>query len=95
MKLTPEDIRHVAELARMEVSEADVQAYLGELGRILEYMDKLRELDTAEVPPTASVGVEALPLRRDEPRPGLSAAQVLANAPEVREGHFRVPRVVE
>jgi len=95
MKLTPEDIRHVAELARLDLSDADVAAYVGELGRILESMEKLSELDTREVPPTASVGVTALPLRADQPRPGLTAAEVLGNAPEVRAGHFRVPRVVE
>jgi aspartyl-tRNA(Asn)/glutamyl-tRNA(Gln) amidotransferase subunit C len=95
MKLTPKDIRHVAELARMEVSDADVSVYVDELGRILDYMDKLAELDTAEVPPTASVGVERLPLRADEIRPGLAVEDALRNAPELREGHFRVPRVVE
>ena len=95
MKLTPGDIRHVAELARMDVSEADVNGYVDELGRILGYMDKLAELDTTDVPPTASVGVEELPRRADEIRPGLTVDQALANAPELREGHFRVPRVVE
>ena len=95
MKLTPEDIRHVAELARLDVSEADVAAFVVELGRILDYMDKLSELDTREVPPTASVGVDALPLRADEPRPGFEPAEALRNAPELREGHFRVPRVME
>jgi aspartyl-tRNA(Asn)/glutamyl-tRNA(Gln) amidotransferase subunit C len=95
MKLTPRDIRHVAELARMEVSDADVSVYVDELGRILDYMDKLSELDTADVPPTASVGVERLPLREDQIRPGLAAEAALRNAPDLREGHFRVPRVVE
>ncbi len=95
MKLTRDDIRHVAELARVDVSEADVEAYIGELGRILEYMDQLGRLDTAGVPPTASVGVDRLPLREDEPRAGLAPGEALANAPDVREGHFRVPRVVE
>ncbi|MBI5835876.1 MAG: Asp-tRNA(Asn)/Glu-tRNA(Gln) amidotransferase subunit GatC [Candidatus Eisenbacteria bacterium] len=95
MKLTSKDIRHVAELARMEVSDADVETYISELGRILGYMEKLAELPTADVPPTASVGVDALPLRPDEERAGFAPGQVLENAPEVCEGHFRVPRVVE
>ena len=95
MKLTPQDIRHVAELARLEVSGADVELYLRELGSILDYVAKLGELPTDGVPPTAGVGVEHLPLRPDEVREQLPREEALRNAPDVRNDHFRVPRVVE
>ena len=95
MKLTAEDIRHVARLARLELSSDDESRYLDELGRILGYMEKLEELPTEDVPPTASVGVTSLPRRDDEPRPGLTHELALREAPEERDGHFRVPRVVE
>ena len=95
MKLTADDIRHVAKLARLELDEGDEERYLRELGAILGYMDKLGELDTRDLPPTASVGVSRLPRRPDEVRPGWTAEQFLSNAPEKRGGHVRVPRVVE
>ncbi len=95
MKLTAEDIRHVAKLARLQLDEADVARYVEELGRILGYMEKLSELDTADVLPTSSVGRQVLPLRADEVHGCLSPEQALANAPDRRAGHFRVPRVVE
>jgi len=95
MKLTPEDIRHVAHLARLELGPDDLERYVRELGAILGYMGKLSELDTRGLPPTASVGVVRLPRRPDEVRPGWSTEELLSNAPEVHAGHFRVPRVVE
>jgi aspartyl-tRNA(Asn)/glutamyl-tRNA(Gln) amidotransferase subunit C len=95
MKLTTEQIRHVAELARLDLSEADVEGYVRELGAILDYIEKLAQLPTDGVVPTSSVGVDELPVREDSPGACLSPEEVLANAPEVRAGHFRVPRVVE
>ena len=95
MKLTADQIRHVAELARLDLSPSDVEGYVRELGAILDYMDKLGQLPTEGVTPTSSVGVDELPVREDIPRPCLRPEEVLANAPEVRASHFRVPRVVE
>ena len=95
MKLTAQDIRHVALLARLELSEADSATCLEELGKILGFMEKLEELPTEGVPPTSAVGPASLPRRSDEPRPGIPREELLQGAPESREGHFRVPRVVE
>ncbi len=86
---------HVAELARLAVAEHELQGLAGQLGRILDYMDKLGELDTAGVPPTAHV----LPLRNvwreDAVRPGLERDDALAGAPDREGPYFRVPRVVD
>ena len=95
MKLTADDIRHVARLARIELDGPDTVKYLEELGRILGYVDKLSQLDTQGVPPTTAVGASELPRREDKPRACLATETLLAGAPARREGHFRVPRVVE
>ncbi len=95
MKLTPEDIRHVALLARLELAPEDESRYLEELGRILGYMDKLGELDTRDVSPTASVGQTELPRRPDVIAPCLPEGRALRNAPAKKDGYFVVPRVVE
>lgn len=95
MKLTADDIRHVARLARIELDGADTEKYLEELGKILGYVDQLGQLETEGVPPTTAVGASELPRRGDEPRPCLSAETLLASAPARQGGHFRVPSVVD
>ncbi len=86
---------HVARLARLAVAEHELDGLAGQLGRILDYMDKLRELDTTGVAPTA----HALPLRNvwreDEVTPGLDRDAALAGAPDREGPYFRVPRVVD
>lgn len=95
MKITCEEVVHVARLAMLEISGEEVALYTEQLNAILEYADKLKSLETEGVEPTAHV----LPLRNvfreDEIRPGLPREEALANAPAEEEGLFRVPRVME
>lgn len=95
MKITREEVAHVARLAMLEISGEEVALYTDQLNAILEYADKLKMLETKGVDPTAHV----LPLRNvfreDEIRPGLPREEALANAPAEEEGLFRVPRVME
>jgi aspartyl-tRNA(Asn)/glutamyl-tRNA(Gln) amidotransferase subunit C len=93
--ITPEDVRHVARLARLELSEAELERMRAEMDAILAYMDKLRSLDTTGVEPTS----HAVPLRNvmrdDEPRPSFPRDDMLANAPDRAGDFFRVPRIIE
>jgi aspartyl-tRNA(Asn)/glutamyl-tRNA(Gln) amidotransferase subunit C len=88
-------VRHVALLARLKLSDAEVARLAGELSAILDYMDQLNELDTANVPPMA----HALPVvnvfREDEIVPSPGVEVVLANAPQRQGSFFRVPKVLD
>lgn len=98
MKITEQEVRRVAELARLELAEAELKRMTHDLDEILVHMDKLRELDTADVEPMAQVlfpGAENSTLRADEPRKPLQHEDAMANAPMAGSGHFKVPRVIE
>lgn len=94
MPINAEVVERVATLAGLKLSPEDKEVYTGQLNDILEYVDKLNALDTAEVAPT----FYTLPLRNvfrdDHAQPGLSRDEVLAWAPETSEGQFKVPRIV-
>lgn len=95
MRLSTEEIKHIALLSRLHISPAEQERAQNELSQILGYFEALSELNTEGVEPT----MHALPvqnvLRRDEVRPGLTREQALQNAPESADGMFQVPRVVE
>jgi aspartyl-tRNA(Asn)/glutamyl-tRNA(Gln) amidotransferase subunit C len=98
MALSEKDVRYVAELAHLELTEEEVKKFLPQLDSILKYIDKLNELDTARVEPMAQVtypAAENPAMRSDEPRDSLSQEVALANSPERAAGYFRVPRVIE
>lgn len=99
MKISREDVLHVAELAHLELTEQEVETYLRQLDSILTYVGKLNELDTSKVEPMAQVlaGVagENPSLREDEPKPGGVAEEVLSRAPDPSPPYFRVPKVIE
>ena len=95
MKITQEEVAHVAMLARLELSAKEKEEIAGQLNDILEYVDKLNRLDTTDVPPTMHVLPLVYVFREDEPRPCLPREEVLANAPEVEDGMFRIPPVIE
>ncbi len=84
-------VLHVARLARLELSEEEVQRMAAELSKVLDHIEKIRELDLEGVPPTSHVVEVADALRADEPGPCLPAEIVLAAAPEPLEGGFGVP----
>lgn len=98
MKITAEEVRYVAELANLRLSEAEVRRFCSELGAILSYMEKLNELDTSAVQPMAQVlydAEETATLREDLERPVLGPEAAVANAPLAGGGFFKVPKVIE
>lgn len=95
MPLSLEEVEHIAKLARLELTGEQKARYRGQLEAILDHVAKLQELDTQDVPPTASTSAANSPLRADEPRPGLSTDEALRNAPEQEGGQFKIPPVFE
>lgn len=98
MKITEEQVRYVADLAHLRLSEDEVSRMAREMDAILSHMDKLNELETKDVPPMAQVLYEAgetATLRVDEERATLANEKALACAPNAGGGFFKVPRVIE
>lgn len=95
MALTLEEVRHIARLARLNLTEAEEQQYREHLSAFLEHVTRLQAVDTQDVPPTATVVPVQARLRSDEPRPGLRRQDALANAPEAEGGMFQVPPVLD
>jgi aspartyl-tRNA(Asn)/glutamyl-tRNA(Gln) amidotransferase subunit C len=95
MQISKKDVEHVAQLARLEITEAEKEAFSRQLSAILTYVEKLKSLDTAGVEPTATVLEQTNVFREDKARPGLRQEQALANAPEQAEGFFVVPKIIE
>jgi aspartyl-tRNA(Asn)/glutamyl-tRNA(Gln) amidotransferase subunit C len=95
-----EQVAAVAALAQLELSEEELELFARQLGEILAYADEVQQVDTASVPPTASVVARYPADRPDEVQPSLGADEALANAPdpaldpERPGGLFRVPRVI-
>ena len=95
MPLSKDEVRHVAMLARIGLEPGDEEFYAGQLSGILGHIDRLQQLDTDDIPPTAQVVEIASRLREDEPRPSLTQEEALANAPAAVNGMFRVPSIQE
>jgi aspartyl-tRNA(Asn)/glutamyl-tRNA(Gln) amidotransferase subunit C len=95
VRLTVDEVRHVAELAKLRLTEAEIEQYAGQLSAILDYAGRLQEVDTSSVPPTPYVLPVVNVLREDTPEPCLSNEEALANAPDQEEGFFRVRAVFE
>jgi len=93
MTLTLEEVGHIASLARLRLTEAEAELYCEQLSAILDYMARLRELDTSQIEPTATVIPLHTVLRPDVVRPSLTPEELLSNAPEVEAQMFRVPPV--
>lgn len=98
MKVTEDEVRYVAGLANLRLSDDEVHRMSQDLGQILTHMDQLNELDTLNVEPMAQVLFEAdeiATLREDVPHTPLGNHDALANAPASGSGYFKVPKVVE
>lgn len=95
MSISREQVSHVAKLARLAFTDAELDRFTDQLTKILAYADQVSALATEDVPPTA----HALPLknvfRPDEVRPSLSQTKALSTAPEVEQDRFKVPRIME
>ena len=94
-KITMRDVEHVARLSRLALTDQEKERMRRELDGILSYIDKLRALDTANVPPTSHAVPMTNVMREDEPRPSLAQDEMLANAPERGGEFFRVPKIIE
>jgi aspartyl-tRNA(Asn)/glutamyl-tRNA(Gln) amidotransferase subunit C len=94
MKLTREELRHVADLARMGLRDEELEALASELSSILEYIDQLEQLDTSAIPPTAQVGELVDVMRDDEVGPSLDVEEALRNAP-ARDGTYFLVRAMQ
>jgi len=92
--LTRADVEHVARLARLALSEAEIEQFTTQLGAILEHAARVAALDTADVPPTSHPIPLANVLRADERVPCLDRDVVLDMAPAAEDGRFRVPRIL-
>jgi aspartyl-tRNA(Asn)/glutamyl-tRNA(Gln) amidotransferase subunit C len=88
-----DDVRYVARLARIHLEQDEIRRMTGELAKILTHIDKMSELDTSAVPPTAHVLDVVDVTRADKVDPGLSREDALRNAPAVSDDSFRVPRM--
>ncbi|MEZ5947415.1 MAG: Asp-tRNA(Asn)/Glu-tRNA(Gln) amidotransferase subunit GatC [Hyphomonas sp.] len=95
MSVTKEDVRKVARLSRIAVSEERLDEMVGELNGILGWIDQLNEVDVSDVEPMTSVVEAKLPMRDDVVTDGNIQDQVLANAPRTEDGFFVVPKSVE
>lgn len=93
MTLTLDEVNHIAELARLALSDAEKERYRVQLSAILDYAARLQALDTSGIAPTASVLPPLARLRDDEVRPSLTQDETLANSPVIDDGQFRVPPV--
>lgn len=95
MKITKQEVEHVAKLARLELSEQEKEKLTDQLSNILTYVDKLNELDTKGVEPTSHVLDIKNVMRDDAVVESLTQEQALANAPEKAAGHYKVPKIIE
>jgi aspartyl-tRNA(Asn)/glutamyl-tRNA(Gln) amidotransferase subunit C len=94
-QITIDQVRHVARLARLELSAAEEQSLQSDLSAILGYVDKLNQLNTDEVEPTAQVGESGTPWREDQITNRPAPEEMLANAPARSRNFFKVPKIIE
>lgn len=95
MSVTKEDVKYVADLARLQFTENETERLAGEMSKILDYMETLNEIDTSDVEPLEHVIELEYRFRKDEAKEPLSHEDALKNAPDADSDYFRVPRVIE
>jgi aspartyl-tRNA(Asn)/glutamyl-tRNA(Gln) amidotransferase subunit C len=93
--ITRTDVEHLARLARIAMTDDELDAMAGQLDVILESVGRVQQVAAADIPPTSHPLPLTNVLRPDEPVPGLSAEQALAAAPAAEDGRFRVPRILD
>jgi len=94
MKISKDEVIHVANLARLDMDDANIEKFVGQIQMILEYVDTLNQVDTKGVPPTSHAISLTNAFREDEEREVFDRESALANAPEQENGNFIVPKVV-
>ena len=95
MAISKKDVSRVAELARLALTAEESHLYAAQLGRILEHVEKLSEIDTSNVPPATCASPLSKPLRDDAATASLDRDEALANAPDKEKGCFKVPKIIE
>jgi aspartyl-tRNA(Asn)/glutamyl-tRNA(Gln) amidotransferase subunit C len=95
MKLSRAEVEHIAELAKLGLTEEEKEEFREQLSAILEYAEVLQKLDTEAIPPTATVLPLQNVMRPDEVAPSFSQEDIFANAPDAAEGCFRVRAILE
>lgn len=95
MKITQQEVGHVAKLGRLELTEKEKESLTDQLSNILTYVEKLNELDTKGVDPTSHVLDISNVMREDAPHESLPQDKALSNAPEKAAGHYKVPKIIE
>jgi aspartyl-tRNA(Asn)/glutamyl-tRNA(Gln) amidotransferase subunit C len=95
MELSRERVEHIADLAKLALSDEEIGRYQAQLSAILAYFEDLKALDTEEIPPTATVLPLRSVMRADEVEPTLQREKALENAPDAEDGCFKVPAVLE
>jgi len=95
MKITKDEVLYVADLARLDLDEASIDRFAAQIGTILDYVDKLNEVDTEGIAPTSHAIFLTNAFREDEPKEHLDREKALANAPEKEDGSFVVPKIIE
>lgn len=95
MSIDRDELKHIALLSRLELTDDEAELYTQHIGEILNYIEKLQELDVSDIEATThTVPIHSV-MREDEPKPGLEIDEALKNAPERHERFFLVPRVTE
>jgi aspartyl-tRNA(Asn)/glutamyl-tRNA(Gln) amidotransferase subunit C len=95
VKISKEESEHIATLARLSLSEEEKELFGSQLSSILDYMEKLDELDTKDIEPTSHVLSLNNVMRDDIPWPSIPKEDALRNAPEHTEKFYRVPKIIE
>ena len=95
MKLTREEVQHIASLARLGMSEAELEKFMVQLSNILENFEILKQLDTSDLAPTAQAVALQNVFREDEPQPSYPVQDIMANAPQREEDFFKTRPVLE
>jgi aspartyl-tRNA(Asn)/glutamyl-tRNA(Gln) amidotransferase subunit C len=95
MKITSEDVKHIARLSRLSLSDEEIDIFSGQLSSIIEYVEQLNSLDTGNIEPTSHVIPLNNIMRDDIPAASLPVEDALKNAPDSTEKFYRVPKIIE
>ncbi len=93
--ISKEEVKHVAHLARLAITEEEAEMFAEQLAAITKFADELNELDTTDVPPTTHVLPLVNVLREDTPVPGLDREKMMLNVKDQENGHVKVPKIIE
>lgn len=93
--ITKEQVKHVANLARLEITEEEAEMFTDHLSAIISFAEQLNEIDTDGIEPTTHVLDPKNVMRKDEPRHWITREEALKNAPDHKDGQFRVPSILE